>query len=241
MAKHSIKAVLLDNPLTDDPNDFSARVVSERSLSIKNICESAYTRGGADISAASMQHATESFLKEMAYLLCDGFSVNTGYFTAVPSIKGTFNSPTENFNPDKHSILFQFNQGSALRKELSTVEVEILGVIETGTEIMQITDVRTGSVNDFITPNRNIKIIGSRLKIAGDHPNVGIRFLIQDGSESYVDLDPSDIVVNNPSELIILVPDLPAGQYKLQITTQFTVGTLLKEPRVVVFDKILTV
>ena len=31
------------------------------------------------------------------------------------------------------------------------------------------------------------------------------------------------------------------GQYKLQLTTQYGTGALLKTPRTVVFDKILTV
>ena len=39
--KHSIKAYLYDNVLTDNPNDLIARVSSERSLSIKDICLSA--------------------------------------------------------------------------------------------------------------------------------------------------------------------------------------------------------
>ncbi|MDR2651100.1 MAG: hypothetical protein LBC68_02120 [Prevotellaceae bacterium] len=54
---HKIKAYLYDNALTDDPNDFVARVNSERSLSVKDICESATLRGGADISADAMEHA----------------------------------------------------------------------------------------------------------------------------------------------------------------------------------------
>lgn len=60
---HKIKAYLYDNFLTkDDPNDFIARTISERSLGIKQICESAVSRGGADVSAAAMEHATELFL-----------------------------------------------------------------------------------------------------------------------------------------------------------------------------------
>ncbi|WP_221411280.1 DNA-binding domain-containing protein [Empedobacter tilapiae] len=83
MLLHKIKAYLYDNVLTkDNPNDFIARTVSERSLNVKQICEAAVIRGGADVSATAMEHATELFLKEMAYQLCDGFSVNTGYFTA---------------------------------------------------------------------------------------------------------------------------------------------------------------
>ncbi|KAA6348876.1 hypothetical protein EZS27_003676 [termite gut metagenome] len=55
-------------------------------------------------------------------------------------------------------------------------------------------------------------------------------------------VDASDIVINNPSELMVIIPDLESGLYKLEVTTQFSAGkTLLQEPRSVIFDKILTV
>ncbi|WP_232001422.1 DUF4469 domain-containing protein [Proteiniphilum saccharofermentans] len=38
-----------------------------------------------------------------------------------------------------------------------------------------------------------------------------------------------------------MIPDLPAGEYRLEVVTQFTPGQLLKEPRAVTFDKMLTV
>ncbi|MCW0510430.1 DUF4469 domain-containing protein, partial [Riemerella anatipestifer] len=48
-----------------------------------------------------------------------------------------------------------------------------------------------------------------------------------------VKLTKDDIVLNEPSRLLILVPtDLEAGNYELSITTQSSKGTtLLKEPR----------
>ena len=235
---HTIKAYLYDNSLTDDPNDFSARVNSERSLSIKDVCKSAVNRGGADISAASMEHGVNLFLKEMAYNLCDGFSINTGYFMASPTIKGVFTSPKETFNPEKHSIQFLFNQGEILRKELSSVTVEILGVAESGTYIAQVVDVKTGSVNEVVTMGYVLKITGQKIKIAGDNPDVGIFFVNEDGTETSK-VNPTDIITNNPSELMIMVPKLSQGMYKLQIVTQFTGNSLLKEPRTVIFDKVL--
>ena len=42
-------------------------------------------------------------------------------------------------------------------------------------------------------------------------------------------------------ELIVQIPTLTAGTYKLVIRSQFAMGKLLKEPRATVFDKILTV
>ena len=238
---HTIKAYLHDNLLTDNPNDLSARVNSERSLSIDDICKSAVTRGGADVSAAAMKHAVELFLKEMGYRLCDGFSINTGYFTASPSIRGVFDSPNEGFNPQKHSVLFQFNQGSALRSELSAVTVEILGVAESGAFIGQVTDVKSGTVNDLLTPDRNLKITGSKIKIAGETPGETGVYFINQATQDVIKVPESDIVTNNPSEVIVVIPELIAGEYKLQIVTQYSSGKNLKEARTLLFDKILTV
>ena len=240
MALHRIKASLHDNPLTNDPNDLLARVHSERSLNVMDICQAAATRGGADISAAAMEHAVNLWFKEMGYSLCDGFSVNTGWFTANAVIKGVFNSPNENFNPTKHTVLFDFVQGSQLRKEIAEVEVDILGVADTSLTIMQVIDVKTGSVNDLLTPNRNLKISGSKLKIAGDSPANGVYFINQNTQER-IPVDPTDMVFNNPSELVIVIPALQPGSYKVEVSTQYAVGSILKDPRTDTFDKILTV
>jgi len=237
---HRIKAYLYDNVLTDDPNDYIARVSSERTLNISEICTAAISRGGAASSEADMEHNVSLFLKEMAYQLYDGYSVNTGYFTANALIKGVFNSPSEAFNVNKHAVIFQFNQGELLRKELPDIAVDILGVADSNIAILQVTDVKTGSVNDLLTPNHNLKIKGYKLKIAGDNPDVGV-FFVNQATQDRIKVNATDIVINNPSDLIIFIPALAAGTYTLEVTSQFTNGSLLKEPRTAVYDKILTV
>lgn len=237
---HRVKANLYDNVLTDDPNDFVARVISERTLSTTDICKSAVSRGGAPTSSEAMEHNVNLFLKEMAYQLCDGYSVNTGYFTANTLIKGVFNSPSEIFTTDKHSIIFQFNQGETLRKELPSIQVEMKGVADSSLSIEQVTDVKTASVNDLLTPNRNLKIKGYKLKLVGDKPEVGVYF-INETTAARTKVDPTDIVTNNPSELVIVTPQLPAGTYWLEVTNQFSGKVDLKESRTTRFEKVLTV
>lgn len=228
---HRIKAYLYDNFLTkDNPNDFIARTVSERSLNVKQICEAAVSRGGADVTSAAMEHATELFLKEMAYQLCDGYSVNTGYFTAGTQIRGVFDSPTETFNVDKHTILFQFNQGEKLRAEIQNIEINILGVAEASSMILQVADVKSGTVNDLLTPARNLKISGSKIKVAGENAANGI-FFVNTATNDRIAVETSDIVVNNPSEIIVVIPSLAAGTYKVEVVTQYAGGNVLKEPR----------
>lgn len=239
--RHTIKAYLYDNLLTPDPNDFVARVSSERSLSVADICHSAATRGGADVSDAAMNHAVELFLKEMAYRLCDGFAVNTGYFTAVPVVRGVFLNPNETFDPQRHTLQFQFTQGELMRREIEDVEVKIMGVAETGLYIGQVEDMKSRTVNEVLTPGFNLRVTGTKLRVVGDKPGVGI-FFRETATNTATKVDEGDIVVNNPSELMIIIPALPAGTYQLEVTTQYSTGNkLLKEVRSAVFDRPLTV
>ena len=187
-----------------------------------------------------MESNVALFLKEMAYQLCDGFSVNTGYFTANTQLRGVFNSSKETYNPEKHTILFQFNQGELLRKELGNVSVVIDKVGEAMLVIEEVYDSKSGTVNDLLTPNRNLKIRGSKLKIVGENPDNGVYF-INTADNTRTKVDPTDFVTNNPGELIIVVPELKAGTYKVEVQTQYAGASVLKEPRNCIFDRILTV
>ena len=239
--RHPTKAYPYDSLLTPDPNDFVARVSPERSLSVADICHSAATRGGADVSDAALSHAVELFLKEMAYRLCDGFAVNTGYFTAMPVVRGVFLNPNETFDPQRHTLQFQFTQGELMRREIEDVEVKIMGVAETGLYIGQVEDMKSRTVNEVLTPGFNLRVTGTKLRVVGDKPGVGI-FFRETATNTATKVDEGDIVVNNPSELMIIIPALPAGTYQLEVTTQYSTGNkLLKEVRSAVFDRPLTV
>jgi hypothetical protein len=121
------------------------------------------------------------------------------------------------------------------------VKVEILGVADAGARLDQVIDVKTGSVNDIITPGRNLRILGHKIKIAGENALNGVTFTWANGSTS-LKVPKEDIVVNTPSEVMIVVPaTLTAQKYQLKLTTQFSGANLLKAPRTVVFDKTLTV
>ncbi|MDR0644182.1 MAG: DUF4469 domain-containing protein, partial [Treponema sp.] len=238
---HTIKAWLYENLLTDDQNDYMARVSAERTLSVRDVCESAVERGGADINAAAMEHAVDLFHKEMGYRLCDGFSVNTSWYNASTHIKGVFTGPTEGFDPARHTVAVEFRQGAELRRELGMVGVDILGKAESGFFIAEVLDLRTRSVNDLLTPGRNAKISGGKLKVEGEDPTCGVYFVnAADGSK--VKVDEADIVENVSAHVLIVIPALSAGTYRLEVRTQFTGGgdRFLKTPRAAVFDRLLT-
>jgi len=241
LRRHKIRAELYDNVLTEDPNDFAARVIADKPLTSKDVCNYATQRGGADVSAKAMNHAVDLFLGEMMYLLCNGFTVNTGVFNVRPKIKGVFNKASEQFNPEKHKISFDFNQGLKLRKELANVSVEITGVSKVTFFIDEVVDIESESVSDLLTPKHNLRISGSKIKIAGENAANGVYFVNQETNQR-VKVS-SKIPVNKPSELMIVIPALATGTYKLEIVTQYSSNKrqLLKEPRTAVFERILCV
>jgi hypothetical protein len=87
-----------------------------------------------------------------------------------------------------------------------------------------------------------LRISRHKLKIAGNETINGVSFINQDTQER-THVDASDLITNNPSELVIVTPALTQGTYKLEITTQFSNDKthLLKVPCIGVFDRILTV
>ena len=237
---HEIRVNLYENYLTENPNDLTAKVISSKTVNIPEICRSAVNRAKAPTTVEAMEHNVVMFFKEMGFLMMDGYSVNTGYFTASATVRGVFANRNEAFNPQKHSILFRFNQGDILRKEIPNIKVQVMGLGETGIIISHVVDSKTGSVNDLLTPNGTLKIKGGKLKLVGDNPQVGVSFTGEAGNEYRV--EECDVIVNNPSELIVQIPALAAGKYQMTVCTQFCgKSTPLKEPRVAVYEKILTV
>jgi len=238
---HKSKANLYPNLLTEDPNDYTARGISERTLNTAEICKGAVGRGGTPTTAEDMEHNVNLFLKEMAQQLSDGYSINTGYFTATALIHGVFNSAKKTFNPDKRAILYQFNQGELLRKELSNIADEISSIGNSYISISEVANVKTDTANNLLTPGRNLRIKKYKLKLAGDNSDIAVYFVNQTTSER-IKVEASDIVTNNPSELIIVIPELAGGTYSLEVVSQYTGNnTSIKKRRTSVLNKTLTV
>jgi|MucameStandDraft_1065616.scaffolds.fasta_scaffold00424_49 hypothetical protein len=71
---------------------------------------------------------------------------------------------------------------------------------------------------------------GAMLKVVGNNDACGVTLTKESGE--VIKLEEDMITTNKPSELILLLPsDLADGSYTLTITTQYTTGNFLKEPR----------
>jgi hypothetical protein len=130
----------------------------------------------------------------------------------------------------------------ALRDAVKSIYVNVLGMAQSGLVINAVVDVASGEENTRLAPGGGVNLAGSKIRIAGDNPACGI-LLTEQNSGAETPIPPTAILANDPSKVTFIVPtDLPAGDYKLSLTTQFSAtAQLLKEPRTYIFDYVLTV
>ncbi|MDR0645398.1 MAG: DUF4469 domain-containing protein [Treponema sp.] len=233
-----LEYTLEDNELTDKPGDLRAQVVNVVSYTQNDIIDR-ILKTGAGLTRSDVISVLEAEKEVVSDIIADGGAVNTELFNAFPSISGVFDSPDSPFDHPKHKVNIKLHPGMVLRSAVSSVKPKRIAAVVTGTIITAVTDLKSGAVNSTLTPGRDVKISGVKLKIAGASEDVGLYFVPETGAP--IKGDPSDIVVNNPSELIAVIPPLTDGVYRVRIITQYSSGKLLKVPHTFTFDKDLTV
>jgi hypothetical protein len=238
---HRIRVKLYPSYLPHTEGTYIARTDNEASLSIEDVCAALKTRGGFTGSYEDLVEYVHQFFDEAAYQLCDGFAVNTGYFSVHPHIGGTFDKITADQDTRKHPVQFHFRTRSPLRSLAEHIVVEVEGLANVSGYIDEFLDISTESVNDTLTPGGLFSVAGHKLKITGDKPERGMYFVSPDDASHAVKVS-GPLAENTASKLIGLVPALAPGKWQVVVKTQYTVGgTVLKEPRVIESPFTLTV
>ncbi|MDR1340859.1 MAG: DUF4469 domain-containing protein [Prevotellaceae bacterium] len=230
---------LYDLLLTARKDDRSGRVVSTGPVTIADLIAIAVKRR-TDLSPVTLE-AAYLLLREIAVEeLCNAKHVEFGLTHNSLLVDGIFIGDHPTWNKDKNSLRLGAVASVDVRKSIETIEVEVLGMASSGIFINTLTDVVSGETNSVITPGGGVKLTGSKMKVTGDSEDVGIH-LTEINSQTVFGIPATSILDNDPSKITFIVPaDLPAGDYKLSITTQFSnFATDLKEPRTYIFDYVL--
>ena len=230
----------MDNPLTEDPNDFTLKVKAGNMVTTEDIAK-ALQAEGCEFQLETLIDIINRADRIIRTKLLSGFSVGTGVFYAYPSVSGVWRDKNETFDDKRHKVGVNFQLSAALREGVKEVGVEVLGVSSAGPEISGVTDTWTGELNGLITPDEVVSVKGRNIQIAGENEGNGLRFIRVDDN-SVVEVDMRRLTVNNPSALSFRVPKLTPGDYYLELTTQFSSSnSVLKQSRTSRFEKVLNV
>lgn len=229
---------LHDNQLTPDPNDYFARVKTRGNLSNKDIAKIMVKRG-ATLSEAVISALLDDSDGIKREKMAEGYSINTGVFHSRVGVSGAFHGKSDHYDPEEHKIIASFTSSTALREELKKTQVDILGIADTSPLIGKVIDSLSQKEDSVITPKNVLIIKGNRIKVIGDDPTVGLYLIDQNDNSRH---KCEQFIRNNPKEINVMLPELSAGNYVLEIVTQFSSGyTPTKVPKTSQFEQILIV
>lgn len=229
--KTELKAWLADNTVTADNKEDKILVLeSAGSLTLTDVLDR-MKKEDTGLRSETLQHAVGLFQRTVSELVLSGYSVNTGLFRAVPQFRGVVEGGA--WNPQKNSIHVSFTQDKELREAIAATGVKILGAKGESAYFIGGEDASTRAMDGSATAGRNYRLQGKNIKVWGSDASVGIVLTDSSGKETAL---PADLIaVNNPSEVLVLLPaDLTDGLYELRLTTQFSGSSKeLKTPRTI--------
>lgn len=239
--KSSVIVELHDLVLTERKDDRFGRVVTTRSLNEDDLVKLAVSRR-TDLSSTTLKASLE-ILKQIAIeQISNGASVRFGLGFFNLTVSGVFIGDNARWDPTIHSLNVNSTPVAELREAVRATSVDVRGMASASLAINSLYDVTSGEENKRLTPGGGVNLNGNKIRIDGDAKGIGIS-LINQGTNEAVVIPMNAILSNEPSKISFVAPaELPAGDYKLSITTQFSSSkTLLKEARTFLFDYILNV
>lgn len=169
-------------------------------------------------------------------------TVDCGLGVFGAKLNGTFETESDSYNREKHSIDLGFRSGKPVRELFKKLEVVIRQGNSTKPMISDVYDLESGGVEN-LTKGGFLEITGSNLTLQGEDASVGLYFVNVEDESKTVKLDCSKMGINSSSQLACVVPTtLSAGNYRIRVVTQFAKSrTPRKDPVDFTFDKLFTV
>lgn len=228
---------LVDNPLTERPDDFRAITTTDIVVDEKYLVEFLAQRGNT--STTQYLAVVNEIKTAIKYFMELGYGINLPFLNVNYSLSGVFENAADSYDPARHHLNVLVNLGKELRNaDLSKVSLVKLQVAPNQAIISQVLDIATKKFDTVLTPGNMLQMTGNLIKVDGDAPENGVYFVNQ---STQAETKAVFTATNTPKSLILLLPSMPAGDYKVKVVTQFNGSISLKAPRTITYDKILTV
>jgi hypothetical protein len=215
-----------------------AVVLPQGHVKLEDIVE-ALVEEGTEFARETLVDIIGRYNRMSAKLAVSGYDVDTGLVYLRPVVRGVFYD--KSYDPEKNSLYVLATQSKDIREAVAQTHVDVMGEAPSVMQILLVENMVTHAADGTITRGRNAQVNGSYIKIAGNHPDVGVYLVTVDGASTH-HLPADSIVKNEPSSLLLFIPaDIPTGDYRLRIVTQFSRQKLLTLPREATYHVPLTI
>lgn len=211
-----MKYHLVDNPLTADPSDYRASTVHDETYTMDDLKEMIVHRS-VGLTDSQVESVLEELVVAVVFLLKKGGKINTPLFKITPTVAGVFTDRKDGFDRARHSINLKLKPGLRLAKVSDLIEPEKINPPKSTPVVDEFVDKGSSSSDEFITPNKIARIIGSNLKFDESDPAQGI-FFINTANKKEVKVDNADLLDNTGSKLSFQIPaTLASAEYVVEV------------------------
>lgn len=218
----AIKYYLQPNPITPDPNDQSARVVSNKVHDADSIANEMLKRGST-ITKADILAVLNVFFTVVSEEVADGNSVNLPLMNIRAGVTGVFTNVTDSFDAARHIKKANLSSGIDLIRKMNDAKVEKVSVPTAAPALIEFTDVNSQTVNSILTPGGIGQLVGEELKFNPANTAEGIFFIATDNT-----VTPATIMASRTEgKIVFSIPALPAGDYSLEVRKGYGVSTIV--------------
>ncbi len=223
---------LRENKLVEQPHASCAHVRIVHNVGVSEFADVLCERGST-ITKTDTIALIQMIGETIQSLLAQSYSVSLPFATFSSGIKGIFDSPTDQYDPERHQVRPRVMAGAKLKHFFTYgVEVEKHLLDQTRPILFQYEDVESGTANTILTPNGIGRIYGKNMTMDTEQPDQGIFFVDQDGQKIRV----QKIAESRPSFCAFVVPqECVPGTYTIKFVNLH--GEELREG---VFNKPLT-
>jgi hypothetical protein len=216
---------LQKNPITPDPDDYTARIVYEPTMTVDDLIDD-IQKYGTTLDRVEIEGVVKLFFRSIVDRVSNGHIVNTPVAIIRPGLSGTFKSAGASFDSSIHNKKASLSAGKMLKEAMlnATVQKSLSSVPKP--VLTEFADKSSGTTNDILTPGSIGIITGAELKFDPTNASEGIFFIDSAKAETKVDL----VAERTEGKLTFLIPaTLVKGEYKLVVRKGFTTNVSIRE------------
>ena len=218
-----IRYALRLNRLTSAPDDYMAVVQDQPVVTKDDLIDDIVSRGG-NVNRAEALASHEEDEAAVVRALEAGAIVSTPLYHISASIQGVFENEDSPFDPSIHVVKLNIRPGSRLEEIAKNIRVQRVEGAVIEPVIKSVYDWGSDS-ETTLTSGGVFEINGSDLKIQDNLTSEGVFFIKQSDNTA---TQAVRVRTNRPSQLVVLVPTLTAGNYRVEVRNTYRSGSTLK-------------
>lgn len=174
---------------------------------------------GSTVGRADILSVLDDLCSTIELLVQDGYTVTTPVVNVRPTIQGTFEGPLDSFDPARHRLKVCISAGRRLKKG-APADIELVKCYSSKAAPLpqRYSDIRSGTQDEILTPGGTGWLQGQRLVLDPADPLQGV-FFVDTASETATRV--AEVTKCAGSEILFLVPALPAATYRLEVRASF--------------------